>query len=62
MDQIKFERDGARLVVKRAGERIGFLRRHGKLWNAVTSDMERSVDRATREAAVEWLCLAHDAA
>jgi len=54
------KRDGDRYVVygREGGsgeERLGFVCRDGKWWNAVDTYMDQSRDFRTREAAVEWL-------
>ena len=56
---MRFEKDGGRYVVTYGGERIGFVRPFGRLWNTVDTTMEYSSDHATRAGAVEWLLAIH---
>jgi len=50
-----FRRDGERYIVFGDGERIGFVRKDGKQWNAVDTYMDKSQNFTTRELAIAWL-------
>jgi hypothetical protein len=57
---VTLKKDGARYIVystdrAEAAERLGFVAKDGKWWNADDTTMEHSRDFATRERAVQWL-------
>jgi hypothetical protein len=57
---IELKKDGPRYIVygREGGsgtERLGFIAKDGKWWNAVDTTMEHSRDFATRERAIAWL-------
>ena len=55
MSGMRFKQDGERYIVFLGDDRIGFVKRDGKLWNAVDTFMEKSADRPSRDKAAIWL-------